>query len=79
MLEEGAEEFGFQDAEGWLAVFSEDFRNTATLLLDDHLVGVDEWIPKGLGKVSSNGGLARSHEADENNVPLHVDVQKSSF
>jgi hypothetical protein len=36
------------------------------------LVGINERIAEGLGEVSPNCGLSRSHKSDEDNVLLHT-------
>ena len=66
------EEFGFHVAKPFLTVFFENCGNVAALLLDNELVGVNERVAEGLGEVSPNCGLPRSHKSDEDNILLHT-------
>lgn len=79
VLVEGAEQVGFEIAKGLLSICFENFGNGPALLLDDQVVGIDERVAKGLGKVSPDSGLTRSHESNEDDVPLHALGKKSTF
>lgn len=49
------------------------------MLIHNHLVGINQGITKGLGQVPTNRGLARSHEAYEDDILLHVDFEKNKL
>lgn len=72
VFNERFQDFGFHVAKRLLTFFFEYFGNGATLLLYNELVSVNERIAEGLGEVSPNCGLSRSHKSDEDNVLLHT-------
>ena len=79
LLEKRSEKGGFHVAKGILALFFENFRNAASLLFLDQLVGIDDGIAQGLGQAAPDGGLACSHETYEDDVLRHADGEKTSF
>lgn len=79
LREKRSEKSGFHVAKGILAFFFENFRNAASLLFLDQLVGIDDGIAQGFGQAAPDGGLACSHETYEDDVLRHADGEKSSF
>lgn len=69
---ERLKEFGLHVAEGLFTLFLKDLRDGPPILLHDEVVGVNERVAEGLGEISSDGGLSRSHKSDEDNVLLHA-------
>ena len=79
LIEKRPEKGGFHVAKGILALFFEDFRNAASLLFLDQLVGIDDGIAQDLGQAAPDGRLACSHETYEDDILRHADDEKSSF
>ena len=60
----------FPFTEACLAVVVEDVGDGPPGASDDEVVGIDELAPQPFGQQAADGGLARAHEAGEDDVVI---------